>query len=311
MKKSFQHLLFPICIFFLVTLLSLPVVSWAQTSASPLFQSAVFTPPHGFTNGVEGPSVDKKGNVYAVNFSKQGTIGKVTPAGDAEIFITLPDTSVANGSRFDMQGNMILADYVGHNIFRVNLKTKQITVVAHAPQMTQPNDVAVDSRDHIYASDPNFKAGTGRFWRIDKGGVVTLLDSLGPANGIEVSPDEKKIYVAAARTIWMYDLSPAGTVSNKQQLIEFPDFGTDGMRCDVDGNIYIARIGKGVVAKISPNGKLVREITLTGKKPTNVAFGGKDGCTVYVTLMDQGNLESFRVDRPGREWKMQHKKKKP
>ncbi|HRP34097.1 MAG TPA: SMP-30/gluconolactonase/LRE family protein [Agriterribacter sp.] len=281
----------------------------AQTSsANALYQSTAFTPPGSFTHGVEGPSVDRHGNVYAVNFAKQGTIGIVSPKGKAGIFITLPDSSVANGSRFDGKGNMILADYVGHNVFRVNMKSKQLSVVAHAPQMTQPNDLAVDSRNHIYASDPNFRAGTGRFWRIDSDGKVTLLDTLGPANGIEVSPDENRIYVAAARTVWIYDLSPQGTVSNKRKLIEFPDFGTDGMRCDVDGNLYVARIGKGVVAKVSPEGKLLREITLIGKNPTNVAFGGKDGRTVYVTLMDQGNLESFRVDKPGREWKMQHKK---
>ena len=284
--------------------------SCAQSAGSTTrFQSAVFTAPGSFTSGVEGPSVDKKGNIYAVNFSKQGTIGIVTPKGNASIFITLPDSSVANGSRFDSQGNMILADYVGHNIFRVNMKTKQLSVAAHEPQMTQPNDVAIDSKDRIYASDPNFKAGTGRFWRVDTDGKVTLLDTPGPANGIEVSPDGNSIYVAAARTVWVYDLSPQGTVSNKRLLIEFPDFGTDGMRCDVDGNLYVARIGKGVVAKVSPSGKLLHEITLIGKKPTNVAFGGNDGCTVYVTLMDQGNLESFRTDRPGREWKMQHKKR--
>ena len=80
------------------------------------------------------------------------------------------------------------------------------------------------------------------------------------------------------------------------------------MRCDIAGNLYIARIGKCVVAKISPTGEILKEIELIGKKPTNIAFGGKDGCTVYVTLMDMGNLESFRVNTPGREWKMQRKK---
>ena len=276
------------------------------SSEQALFQSAAFTTPGSFTSGVEGPSVDKHGNVYAVNFSRKGTIGRVTPEGKADIFITLPDSSVANGSRFNSRGSMILADYVGHNIFKVDMKTGRLTVVAHSPQMTQPNDIAVDRKDRIYASDPNFKAGTGRIWRVDADGKVILLDSLGPANGIEVSPDETKLFVGAGRTIWIYDLSPEGLVSNKRLLIEFPDFGVDGMRCDVDGNVYAARIGKGVIAKISPDGKLIREIRLTGKKPTNVAFGGKDGCTVYVTLMDQGNLESFRTDRPGREWKMQH-----
>jgi gluconolactonase len=63
------------------------------------------------------------------------------------------------------------------------------------------------------------------------------------------------------------------------------------------------------VVKISPEGKIIREIPLVGKRPTNIAFGGKDGCTAYVTLQDQGNLESFRSDIPGREWEMQRKMK--
>jgi len=78
----------------------------------------------------------------------------------------------------------------------------------------------------------------------------------------------------------------------------------DGMRCDVDGNLYITRHGKGTVAKVSPKGELLKEITVAGKTPSNIAFGGPDGKTAYVTLQDNGNIESFRVEAPGREWKM-------
>ena len=95
--------------------------------------------------------------------------------------------------------------------------------------------------------------------------------------------------------------------AEKHLLIEFPEFGMDGMRCDIDGNLYIARFGKGTVVKVSPEGRVLQEIALKGKRPTNVAFGGKDGKTIYVTLQDQGNLESFVVELPGREWKMQLK----
>jgi sugar lactone lactonase YvrE len=56
------------------------------------------------------------------------------------------------------------------------------------------------------------------------------------------------------------------------------------------------------VVNVSPPGKIMQEIKLTGKNPTNLAFGGKDGRTVYVTVADQGNIESFRVDTPGREF---------
>jgi gluconolactonase len=284
---------------------SLTLLGCAQQNKLEMFKASTFTPEKSFTNGCEGPAVDKEGNVYAVNFAREGTIGKVSPDGKPELFVELPQGSTGNGIRFDSKGDMFVADYTGHNVLKVDMKTKNITTYAHEPTMSQPNDIAIDSKDRIYASDPNWKEKTGRFWRIDTDGKIAMLDSLGTANGIEVSPDEKTLYVNAGREIWAYDLSEDGEVSNKRRLIEFPDFGVDGMRCDVKGNIYIARFGKGVVAKVSPKGYILKEVTLTGKKPTNVAFGGKDGRTVYVTLMDMGNLESFRVDDPGREWQMQ------
>ncbi|MBL7698590.1 MAG: SMP-30/gluconolactonase/LRE family protein [Chitinophagaceae bacterium] len=280
-----------------------------QNKITDTFKASTFTPVESFTNGCEGPAVDKDGNVYAVNFAREGTIGKVSPGGKPELFVELPEGSTGNGIRFDSRGDMYIADYTGHNVLKVDMNSKAISVYAHEPRMSQPNDIAIDSKDRIYASDPNWKEKTGKFWRVDTDGKVTLLDSLGTANGIEVSPDEKTLYVNAGREIWAYDLSESGDISNKRRLIEFPDFGVDGMRCDVKGNIYIARFGKGTVAKISPKGYIVTEVTLAGKRPTNVAFGGKDGRTVYVTLMDNGNLESFRVDEPGREWQMQQERK--
>ena len=281
----------------------------AQNSApSGLYKSSVFTPANGFTSGVEGPAVDKSGNIYAVNFNHQGTIGKITPDGTASIFIELPEGSIGNGIRFDSHGNMLIADYTKHNVLKVAMATKNVSVFAHEQTMHQPNDIAIDTKDRVYASDPDWKTGKGRIWRADLNGKVTLLDSLqGPANGIEVSADEKTLYVNAVPKVWAYDLLPDGNIGKKHLLIEFPEFGMDGMRCDIDGNLYIARFGKGTVVKVSPEGRVLQEIALKGKRPTNVAFGGKDGKTIYVTLQDQGNLESFVVELPGREWKMQLK----
>lgn len=272
-----------------------------------LFKSRAFTPTNSFTAGAEGPAVDKAGILYAVNFAKEGTIGQVTPDGKASLFVELPAGSVGNGIRFNKRGDMFIADYPKHNILKVAKGSKQVSVFANEPRMNQPNDIAIDSKDRLYASDPNWKNNTGNLWRIDTDGKVTQLEAnVGTTNGIEVSPDNKTLYVneSIQRKVWAYDLSADGAISNKRLLIEFPDFGMDGMRCDTRGNLYITRHGKGTVAKISPAGKLVQEITLLGKKPSNIAFGGKDGRTAYVTLQDQGNLETFRVDIPGQEWAM-------
>ena len=129
---------------------------------------------------------------------------------------------------------------------------------------------------------------------------------MGTSNGIEVGPKENLLYVneSVQRVVWKYDLSSDGKISNKQEFITFPDFGMDGMRCDVKGNLYITRHGKGTVAMVSPEGQLIREIKLTGSRPSNIAFGGKDGKTCYVTLQDRGCIETFRVEHPGRSWRL-------
>ena len=272
-----------------------------------LFISQEFTPVNGFTSGIEGPACDADGNLYAVNFEKQGTIGKVTPDGQATVFVELPEGSIGNGIRFDSHGFMYIADYTNHNVLKVDMETREISVHAHEPKMNQPNDLAIGANDILYASDPNWGESTGQLWRVDAKGKVTLLESdMGTTNGIEVSPDEKVLYVneSAQRNVWTYDLSPEGNISNKRLLIQFPDFGMDGMRCDIDGNLYVTRHGKGTVAKLSPDGEVLLEVELAGKHCTNIAFGGEDGRTCYVTLADRGNVEVFRADRPGRSWQL-------
>ena len=272
-----------------------------------LFVSQEFTPVNGFTSGIEGPACDAVGNLYAVNYERQHTIGKVTPDGTASVFVELPTGSIGNGIRFNSEGFMFIADYTNHNVLKVDMDTRNITVHAHEPTMNQPNDLAIGANDILYASDPNWGASTGQIWRVDTNGAVTLLETdMGTTNGIEVNPDEKVLYVneSAQRNVWAYDLSPEGEVSNKRLLIQFPDFNMDGMRCDINGNLYITRHGKGTVAKLSPAGEVLLEVELTGKLCTNIAFGGSDGCTCYVTMADRGNVEVFRTDLPGRSWQL-------
>lgn len=274
-----------------------------------LFVARHFTDPDSFTSGVEGPAVDVDGNLYAVNYERQHTIGKVTPEGETSVFVELPNGSIANGIRFNSRGEMMLADYTNHNILKVDMATQEISVYAHQPEMNQPNDIAIDSSDRLYASDPNWGEETGQLWRVDPDGSTTLLEGdMGTTNGVEVSPDEKKLYVneTRQRTVWVYDLSPDGEISNKRLFIEFPpEHGMDGMRCDIEGNLYITRHGKGAVAVLSPEGELIREIQMAeGKSTTNLAFGGPDGRTIYVTVADVGNIQVFRSDIPGRSWQM-------
>ena len=272
-----------------------------------LFVAQEFTPVNGFTSGIEGPACDADGNLYAVNYERQHTIGKVTPDGNESVFVELPTDSIGNGIRFNSEGFMFIADYTNHNVLKVDMDTREISIHAHEPTMNQPNDLAIGANDILYASDPNWAESTGQIWRVDTDGKITLLEGgMGTTNGIEVSPDENVLYVneSVQRNIWAYDLSHTGEISNKRLIIQFPDFNMDGMRCDVEGNLYVTRHGKGTVAKLSPAGEVLLEVELTGKLCSNIAFGGQDGCICYVTMADRGNVEVFRADLPGRSWQL-------
>ncbi|NND32968.1 MAG: SMP-30/gluconolactonase/LRE family protein [Saprospiraceae bacterium] len=261
-----------------------------------------FTTPGLFTPGIEGPAF-VEGMLYAVNFSTQGTIGMVNSDGECALFVTLPEGSIGNGIRCNDLGDLFVADYTKHNVLKIDRQRKSIEVYAHNDSMNQPNDLAIRSDGTLFASDPNWQEGTGKLWRIDTDGSTHLLEqNMGTTNGIELSPDDKYLYVneSVQRNVWRYDLADDGTISNKMKFHEFPDFGMDGMRCDNQGNLFVTRHGKGTVAILSPSGDLVREVALQGKKPSNIAFGGRDGRSCYIPLQDRGCFEVFRSEFPGR-----------
>lgn len=253
-----------------------------------------------FTSDIEGPAVGPDGALYVVNFGHNGSIGRVVPKagrGQATLFVDLPAGSVGNGIRFAADGTMRVADKAGRKLLKVDPTTAAVTTLAELPGSTGPNDVALDAAGRAYLSDPNWDTQTGRLWRVDPDGKVHLLeDGMGTTNGVEVSPDGRRLYVneSMQRVVWVYDLND-GVPSNKRVLHRFDDFGLDGMRCDPQGNLYIARYDAGQVAVVAPDGKLLRTIALKGRKASNVTF---DGAQVYVTLQDRGAIETFYVDPP-------------
>lgn len=268
----------------------------AQASIQP--DSSDFVPDGVFHATIEGPATDKDGNLYAVNYGTEGTIGKVSPQAEVSLALTLPKGSIGNGIRFDQKGLMYIADYTGHNIWRYD--GKQLQLHAHQPLMFQPNDLAIAANGVIFASDPNWKNNKGQLWRIHTDGSSSLVEKdMGTTNGVEISPDQSRLYVneSAQRRVWVYDLDKKLQASNKRLLIQFPDFGLDGMRTDAKGNLYIARYGKGVVAKVSPDGKLLKEYKLKGEFPTNVTFSQKDPTLLYVTMQKRGAIELIKLSQ--------------
>lgn len=283
---------------------SIAVLLLLLASCATEDKSRDFTEEFLFTKGIEGPAVDQDKNLYAVNFEKEGTIGIVDASGKPSIFVSLPNGSVGNGIRFDKSGHMFIADYVNHNILKIAKGSKNVEVYAHHPDLNQPNDIAIAPDGTLYASDPNWKDGTGQLWKIDTTGFKLLERNMGTTNGIEVAPEGNKLYVneSVQRKIWVYDINSSGDISNKRLFYEFEDFGLDGMRCDIKGNLYVCRYGAGKVVVLNPQAEIIREVILKGKNPSNITFGGKEHMSCFVTLADRGCFETFQADFPGKDF---------
>lgn len=272
-------------------------------AAAPLFVARDLTAPGTFSRNAEGPEFTRDGRLFVVNCERDGTVCEVHPDGRVEVVVTLTGESIANAIRETASGDLVLADYKGHNILRLDVSSRRVSVVAHEPRFNQPNDLALGAGDQLYASDPNWKDATGQLWRIDAGGVTTRLAAgLGTTNGLALSPDGRLLYVAESvqRQIWVFDVEATGTLANRRLFASFPDHGLDGIKCDTAGRLYATRYGKGTIVVLSPAGEPVREIELPGKNVSNLVFGGPDGRTAFVTFQDRRNVGWFFVDVPGR-----------
>jgi gluconolactonase len=136
-------------------------------------------------------------------------------------------------------------------------------------------------------------------------------------NGLAVTQDSKRLYVIDScptvggnRKVWAFDLDAAGNPSNQQLVYDFaPGRGGDGMRLDMAGNLYVAAgvlaargsyetadVSPGIYV-ISPAGKLLGRIPVYEDVLTNLAFGGPDGRTIYITAGK--TLIKTRGDVPG------------
>src|SRR3569832_1997566 len=124
--------------------LSLVALAVTPAFAQALFEARQLTPAGEYTFGIEGPAVDADGNLYVVNYARQGTIGKVA-AGEArsQLFAELPTGSIGVSIRFGADRRMYVADYKNHNIFVVEPGATTPRVYFHSDRFNQPNDMAI------------------------------------------------------------------------------------------------------------------------------------------------------------------------
>lgn len=285
-------------------------VAGALSAPDRLFVSKRIAPAGEYTSEIEGPAVDATGNLFVANLHRAGTIGELTPGAPASrLFAVLPDGSIGSGIRFDREQRMYVADYRRHNIFVFDPGSATPKLYFHSSDFSQPNDLAMARDGTLFASDPDFAHHGGRVWRINHaesggatGAPMRSARPMGETNGIDLSLDDMTLYVSETdtREIWAYRID--GTALAQPRLVvRFPTAKLDGLRADRAGRLFVARPGNGTIAVVSPDGKVLREVTLQGQYPTNLTFGGSDGRSVFVTQVDGGFVEAFKTDAPGRE----------
>ena len=230
------------------------------------------------------------------------------------VSLVLEPTNRANGLTRDLQGRLIACEHDSRRVTRQE-KDGSITVIANSfqgRQLNRPNDVVVKSDGCIYFTDPWTSPSAPQQWDLtisgvyrvtpDLGTMSLLIDNFTLPNGLAFSPDEKVLYINDSRRghIRAFELLPNGTPARASDRV-FADLRgdepgvPDGMKVDVEGNVYCG--GAGGIWVMDPVGKKLGRIVHGAPATTNLAFGGDDWKTLYFT--SRNHLGSVKVKIPG------------
>ncbi|MBX3412354.1 MAG: SMP-30/gluconolactonase/LRE family protein [Pirellulales bacterium] len=280
----------------------------------------------------EGPAVGADGSVYFSDI-ENNCIYKLAPDGVRTVF--RQPSGRTNGQWFDPQGRLLHCEGSergpggGRRVTRTNLQTSAYEVLTETydgKRYNSPNDICTDAEGRIFFTDPRYGDRTDMeldvegVYRIDLDGEVTRIlgnEEVDRPNGLAVTQDGRLLYVVDScplpgrhRKIWAFDLDAQGNPGPGREVFDFsPGRGGDGMRLDVEGNLYIAAgimaprgphetaaVPPGVYV-ISPEGMPLGMIPVLEDRVTNLAFGGPDGRTLYITAGK--TLFTTRVPTPG------------
>jgi gluconolactonase len=204
----------------------------------------------------------------------------------------------SNGLALDAQGNIVAAVHKDGSIRRVSPQSPSTSTVIASQYMgkrfNSPNDVTIRSDGTVYFSDPDaFQSPQPapqtkpRVYRVSPAGVVSVVDETIPQpNGVTLSLDEKTLFVDGDAGLFSFAVNPDGSTGAKTPFGNSSAFsGSDGMTMDCAGDLYVVH-GSDVVV-LGPTGAELGRITITGaQSATNVAFGGADRKTLFITTLD-------------------------
>ena len=211
-----------------------------------------------------------------------------------EITVFRKPSRFANGLAVDKEGRLLAAESGARQVTRTEPDGKVTPIAARfegAP-LNQPNDIVVRSDGSIYFTDPAFGDAAAQaeldfrgVFRIAPDGSITAEyrgEASETPNGVAFSPDESLLYVSDydANLVRVFDVADDGTLSEPSTFAEVA--GPDGMAVDEAGNLFVASFNGSALQVFTPDGEDAGTINMPGS-PSNCAFGGADGRTLYIT----------------------------
>ena len=256
---------------------------------------------------IEAPSFDREGNLYVTDIP-YGRIFKITP--DKQWSVVTEYDGWPNGLKIHKDGRFFIADH-RNGIMQLDPATGKVTAVLdniRREGLKGTNDLIFASNGDLYFTDQGqsgMQDPSGRVYRLRPDGQVDLLISNVPSpNGLALSPNQQVLYVAATRAnqIWRMPLHPDGTTSKVGAYIQLSggSAGPDGIASDALGGLAVAHCGLGTVWIFSKLGEpLYRLRSCAGLSTTNIAFGGPENKTLFITESDTGSILMAQLPEAG------------
>lgn len=253
-------------------------------------------------DGTEGPVPLPDGSVIFTEL-RSNRIIRIDQDGKTSTF--LENSGGANGIGFDSKDRLIAVQtQEGKTGIAVIYPKGSETFLASDFQgkpFVRPNDLVIDKKGGVYFTDPDPQA----VYYVPAGGKAILAadgvkDKITRPNGIQLSPDERTLYVNDIRGEYLiaYDVQPDGTLRNRRNFAKYVGVttrpeggfasGADGLAVDSEGRVYTT--SNGGVDVFSPRGQHLGTIPIS-KHPQNLAFAGPDKKTLYFV----GRGAAFKV----------------
>jgi len=256
---------------------------------------------------LEGPTFDRAGNLYVVD-TAYGRIFRISPEGQFELLTEYDGEP--NGLALHKDGRMFVADHK-NGILVLNTETGELLTYCDRPRFERfegVNDLTFSSAGDLYFTDQGqsgLQDPSGRVYRMTADGrLECILDGIPSPNGLVLDQHEVALYVAVTRAnaIWRAPFMLDGMPSKVGLYIQLSGMGgPDGIALDAEGGLAIAHIELGSVWIMSPHGEPeLRVRSCKGIKTTNVAYGGPDMCSLYITEAESGSILRARLPRPGK-----------